>query len=153
MKNARRKFEIPMPAAMPCEKAVNCRGETCSSIRKRKTKYACIVDADESLRIRFRIGIMKITSLQKEWIHWVMITWCTSLFQCLKFFFFKKKNGCKRQQWRTTWENPGMAADESQKQQRGDRWRKEWRQKSSFCVVDGSLSSQEFGVRASKIKF
>ena len=52
MKNARRKLEIPMPAAMPCKTPVHCRGETCSSIGKRKTKCACIVDNDESMRIR-----------------------------------------------------------------------------------------------------
>ena len=52
MKNARRKCEIPMPPAMPCKTPLNCRGETCSSIGKRKTKYACIVDADETMRIR-----------------------------------------------------------------------------------------------------
>ena len=52
MKNACRKLEIPMPAAMPCKTPVNCRGETNSSIGKHKTKYACIVDADESMRIR-----------------------------------------------------------------------------------------------------
>ena len=42
-----------------------------------------------------------------------------------------------------------MAADESQKQERSYRWSKEEGWKSSFCVTDGSLSSQEFGVRAS----
>ena len=52
MKNSRRKLEVPMPAAKPCQTPVNCRGETCSSIGKRKTKYACIVDADESMRIQ-----------------------------------------------------------------------------------------------------
>ena len=41
-----------MPAAMPCKTPVNGRGETCSSFGKRKTKYACIVDADESVRLR-----------------------------------------------------------------------------------------------------
>ena len=51
MKNARRKLEIPMPAAMPCKIPINCRGETCRSIGKPKTKYACIVDADDSVRI------------------------------------------------------------------------------------------------------
>ena len=45
-----------------------------------------------------------------------------------------------------------MAADESQKQKRGDRRSKEQGQISSFRVIDGSLSSQEFGVRASKYK-
>ena len=52
MKNAGRKLETPMPAAMTCKTPVNCRGETCRSIVKFKTKNACIVDADESMRIR-----------------------------------------------------------------------------------------------------
>ena len=52
LKHVRRKLEIPMPAAMPCTTPVNCRGETCSSIGKHKTKHACVVDVDESLRIR-----------------------------------------------------------------------------------------------------
>ena len=52
MKNARRTGEIQMPAAMPCETPVNCRGEVCRSIGKHKTNYACIVDADESMRMR-----------------------------------------------------------------------------------------------------
>ena len=44
------------------------------------------------------------------------------------------------------WENTGMAGDESQKQNRGDRWSKERTQNSAFCFVDGSLSSQKGGV-------
>ena len=52
LKNALRKVEVPMPAAMPCKTPVNCCGETCRSIEKHKTKYACGVEADESMRIR-----------------------------------------------------------------------------------------------------
>ena len=52
MKNARRKLEIPMPAAMPCKTPEKCRCETCRKIGKHETKCACIVDADESVRIR-----------------------------------------------------------------------------------------------------
>ena len=52
MKNARRKFEIPMPAALPCKTPTTCPGDTCRNLGKHKTKYACIVDVDESLRIR-----------------------------------------------------------------------------------------------------
>ena len=52
MRNARRKLEIPMPAAMPCKTPVNCRGKTCRFVGKNKTEFACIVDADESVRIR-----------------------------------------------------------------------------------------------------
>ena len=52
LKNARRKLEIPMPAAMPCKTQANCRGKTCRNVGKRKTKNACTVDVDESMRIR-----------------------------------------------------------------------------------------------------
>ena len=53
MKNARRKLEIPMPAAMLCKSSL-CRSsrETCRTVGGHKTKYARIVEADESLRIR-----------------------------------------------------------------------------------------------------
>ena len=34
MKNARRKLEVPIPAAMPCKTPVNSPGETCRSIEK-----------------------------------------------------------------------------------------------------------------------
>ena len=53
MKIASRKLEIPMPAAMPCKTPINGRGETCRSMGKHKTEYACIVEADESVRIRW----------------------------------------------------------------------------------------------------
>ena len=52
MKNGRRKLEIPMPAAMPCKTPINSSSETYRSIVKSKTKYACIVEADESTRTR-----------------------------------------------------------------------------------------------------
>ena len=54
MRNARRKLEIPMPAAMPCKTSSLCRRsrETCRAIGGHKTKYACFVEADESMRIR-----------------------------------------------------------------------------------------------------
>ena len=52
MKAARRKLEVPMPAAMPCKIPTKSNGETHRSIGKRKTKYACVVHADESTRPR-----------------------------------------------------------------------------------------------------
>ena len=50
MKSARRKLDAPMPAAMPCKIQIKSSGETHRNIGKRKTKYACVVDADESAR-------------------------------------------------------------------------------------------------------
>ena len=50
IKHARRKLEIPMPAPMPCKIPIESSGETHRNIGKRKTKYACVVDADEGTR-------------------------------------------------------------------------------------------------------
>ena len=44
-----------MPAAVPCKTPVNCR-----SIGGQKTKDACIVDDDESMRIR-------LEGVQQRW--------------------------------------------------------------------------------------
>ena len=47
-------------------------------------------------------------------------------------------------------ENTGMVADKGQKQKKkGERRSKEKGQKCSCRVIDGSLSSHEFGLRAS----
>ena len=52
MEAARRKLEVPMPAAMSCKIPIKSSGETHRNIGNRKTKYACVVDADESTRPR-----------------------------------------------------------------------------------------------------
>ena len=52
MKAARRKLEVPMPAAIPCKIPMKSSGEVHRIIGKRRTKYACVVDADESTRQR-----------------------------------------------------------------------------------------------------
>ena len=52
MKNARTKLEIPMPAATPCKLQRDKYRETCRTVEEHKTKYACIVEADESMRKR-----------------------------------------------------------------------------------------------------
>ena len=41
-----------MPVAMLFKTPAHCRGETCRNIGKHKTKYACIFDVNESMRIR-----------------------------------------------------------------------------------------------------
>ena len=51
-KNAHRKLELPMPAAMLCKTPINSGGETLCGIGESKTKHACIVDADECMRIQ-----------------------------------------------------------------------------------------------------
>ena len=51
MKNARRKLEVLVPAAMLCKLQCENYRETCR-VEEHKTKYACIVEADESMRKR-----------------------------------------------------------------------------------------------------
>ena len=51
--NALKKLEVTMPAVVPCKIRRSKHGETCSPSGTRKTKYACIVEADESARKRF----------------------------------------------------------------------------------------------------
>ena len=53
-KNARRKSEVPMPAAMPCKIRGGKYRETCRNPDASKTKYACIVEADEGTRKRLK---------------------------------------------------------------------------------------------------
>ena len=123
MKSARRRLEVPIPAAMPCKTTVNCRRETCSSIEKRKTQNACIVDADESMRIRLEgvpqryhedhITAQGVNSLS----HHNLVHEFIPMFRALKY---RKQ----RRQWKKHGKfgkNSGMTADESQKQERSDR--------------------------------
>ena len=41
-----------MPVAMPCKLQPDKYRETCRTVEEHKTKYACIVEADESMRKR-----------------------------------------------------------------------------------------------------
>ena len=59
VKNARGKLEVPMPAAMLCKIQRDTYRETCSVEKKCKTKYACIVEADESTRKRMEGSLHK----------------------------------------------------------------------------------------------
>ena len=77
---------------MPCKIRRSKHGETCSSSGIRKTKYACIVEADESTRKRLGGTLHKdhedhIAGERNQFIETLQsfhITWCTSLFRCLK---------------------------------------------------------------------
>ena len=103
---------------MLCKTPINSRGETCRSIGKSKTKYACIVDADETMRVRLEgvarrdhkdhISAKGINSLN----HYNLVHKFIPMPQALKMRM-------QRRQWKNNvknGENPGVAADKSQKQ-------------------------------------
>ena len=124
MKAARRKLEVPMPEAMLGKIQIKSSEETHRNIGKRKTKYACVVDADESTRPRPEGAGHKphpdhITAKgMNSFTHYSLVHKFISMPQALKISRCKGGSGERRGK---TEENPGMAADESQKQKRGDR--------------------------------
>ena len=52
IRNARKKLEVPIPAAMPLQDQGRTYKELVANLDAPKTKYACIVDADKSTRKR-----------------------------------------------------------------------------------------------------
>ena len=84
IKNARKKLETPVAPAMPCKILKNCGSGASNKI---KTKLACILEADESTRMRMGIQyriIMRTTLQEKEKIHYSTTIWFTNLIPCLK---------------------------------------------------------------------
>ena len=116
IKNARRKLEIPMPAAMQCKTPVNCRKETCRSIGRSKTKYACIVDADETMRVRSEgVPTMSRRShLGKRNKFTEPSQLGTQVYSDASSIKHSECKGCSGKKVKKG-ENTGMAADKSQK--------------------------------------
>ena len=84
IKNARKKLETSVAPAMPCKILKNCGSGASNKI---KTKLACILEANESTRMRMGIlnHIITKTILQeKVRIHCSITIWFTNLFLCLK---------------------------------------------------------------------
>ena len=98
--------------------------KTTAIFGKRKTKYACVVDADECTRSRLEgaghkphqdhIAAKGTNSIT----HKSLVRKFILMFQALKIPDVK---AAVEKEWKKTGENPGMAADESQKQERRDR--------------------------------
>ena len=84
IKNARKKLETSTAPAMPCKIMKNCGSDESNKI---ETKLACILEADESTRMRMEIRyriIIKTVFQEKERIHYSTTIWFTNLFLCLK---------------------------------------------------------------------
>ena len=104
---------------------MNLRGSTWNDLFTRIMKII-LQEKEKSLShnnlVRKFIPMPQVMKKQTQQLHW-------------------RKNGRKLEKYQHgSWR--------SHKQKRGDRWSKEWGQNRTFCVANGSLSSQEFVVGA-----
>ena len=125
IKNARKKLETSVAPAMPCKIMKNCGSGGSNKI---KTKLVCILEADESTRMRMGNSIPRYHQdhiARKERIHYSTTIWFTNLFLCLKLWKFRQQ----RQQWtrngknwrsfrRGTWRKSEVKKKCSMKQER-----------------------------------
>ena len=85
IKNARKKLETAVGRAISCKIMQNCAS---GGSDKNKTKLACILEADESTRMRIRNSkhhqITKTILQEKVKIHYNTTIWFTNLFLCSK---------------------------------------------------------------------
>ena len=88
IQNARRNLETPMAPAMPCKTCKkNKHSETRSKTNDFKSKFACILVASDSTRMRMEESLPKYHEdhlQEKEIIHYSIAIWYTNLFPCLK---------------------------------------------------------------------
>ena len=111
---------------MPC-KTWLCRNsrETCRAIGGHKTKYACIVEADESMRIRLESSSSQISwrsHFRKKYEFIKSLQSGAQIYSCASSNENTKCKGSSGKKKKKTRENPDMAADESQKTKM--RWSK-----------------------------
>ena len=124
---------------------------------KLKTRLACILEADESKRLRMGESLPNHhedhlagkgeNSLQQY-----------NLFH--KFILMPQaiKNPASKaavdKKWAKFGENFGVEPDKSQKQERGNRWSKDVGRKRSFCIIDGHMSLEKcwFGGKTPKVQ-
>ena len=86
--------------------------------------------------------IMKTILQEEVKIHYSTTIWFTNLFPCLKLWKFLRR----KQRWQgmgKIGENFGVGPDKSQKYERGDRWSKNERRKSSCFITDGHTSLEK----------
>ena len=124
IKTARRKLEVPMPAAMPCKIQIKSSGATCRNIEKRKTKYSCIVEADESTK-ELCTNLIKITSLQKgmnSLTHYSLVHKFIPMAQAMQI---PNAKAAVVKEWEKLKKFLAWQLTKSQKQERLDRWSKE----------------------------
>ena len=86
--------------------------------------------------------IIKVISREQGKMCSNIIISFTNLFLCFRTWRIPAAKAEVDKEWKIG-KDSGVEPDESQKQKRDDRWRKNERRKSSFCVLDGHLSIEK----------
>ena len=98
-----RNWKHPWLSGMPCKIVKKNCGSGGSN--KIQTKLACLLEADESTRLRMEEFITKSSwrpyCRKSKTIHYSFTIWFTNLFPCLEPWRFPKQ----RQQWTRSWKN------------------------------------------------
>ena len=118
MKIARRKLEIPMPAAILCKLQREKYRETCR-VEEHKTKYACIFDADTHGMISSQESRRSYCRKRDEFIE--SLQFGAQIYSYASSNESSRCKGSSGERMGKTRENTGMAAAESQRQKWGDR--------------------------------
>ena len=147
IRNARKKLETLMALAMPCKTSKTCKhGEIRSKTDDFKSKFACILGASESTRLRMeeplpnyhedQIARKGDNSLQ----HY---NFCSQIYSYASSNEDTRSESSSGQGMGKIGENFGVGPGKSQKQIRGDRWSKDVGRYSSFWLTDGHLSFEK----------
>ena len=155
IKNARKKLETSVAPAMPCEiMKKNCGSGASNKI---KTKLACILEADESTRMRMGNSIPHhhedhiAGKGENSLRHYNLVHKFIPMPQALKIPAAK---AAVDKEWEKLAKISAWNLTKVRSKKRGDRWSKDEGRKSSFRLTDGHMSFEKcwIGGKAPKIQ-
>ena len=151
-KNARKKLEVPMEAAMACEMETRKPQETVASESTdshKKTKYACNVEAHESTRKRLESALPRNhedhIAEKKGFIQQITTTWCAkfSMLQAVKILDAKASVD---KEWEKLEQLPAWQLAKVRSKKEVVLEAQTLKKNSPCCYFDGHCASQKCGV-------
>ena len=146
IKNARKKLETSMAPAMPCKIIMNNKNCGSGASNKIQTKLACILEAGEFTRLRMgeslrthhedHIAGKGDNSLQ----HYNLVHKFIPVPQTIKNPAAK---AAVDKEWEKLEQISAWKLTKVRSKKRGDRLSKDVGRKSSFCIIDGHMSSEK----------
>ena len=155
IKNARKKLDTSVALAMPCKIMKKNCGSGASN--KLKTRLACILEADESKRLRMgeslpnhvedHIAGNGNNSLQ----HYNLVHKFIPKPQAIKI---PAPKAAVDKEWEQLEKISAWNLTKVRSKKRGDRWSKDVGRKSSLCIIDGHMSFEKcwVGGKAPKVQ-